>query len=491
MRKKVARGVAWMIIQKWGVQLISLLVFIILARLLAPDAFGVIAMAAVFRSLVEVFINQGLAAAIVQRETIDHEHLNTAFWMNVIVSSLLAALSVVLSGSIAAVFGEPLLEPIIKWLSLTFVFTGLSGTQGALLRRNLRFRSLAVRSLIAATVGGVVGVSMAVAGFGVWSLVGQGLANRAADVVVLWRVSDWRPTFAFSRKHYRGLLNFGLSVLGVRILSWIANKLDRFVIGYYLGSVSLGYYFIGYQALKRVDAVIRGVVIAVGLPAFSRLQGNRERLSRAFYEATEYTMTVAFPVSVGLIVTAPDFMVGVFGDKWLPSVTVFRIFAAGSLAAVVNLLNIQFVMSRGKPQLLLRVRLISTSVAALATFLVVHRGIVAVATVNAVVNVALTPVFFLLVTRLHPIDVRGYWESVKGPCVGTLGMAAIVYSCRSFLAPLGVYPRLAVMVMVGAVSYLAIVRIVRPQTLAQMREMAVMVLPKGKKKPAGGGRDPR
>ena len=167
LREKAAKGVLWSAIQNWGMEGISFLTFIALSRLLVPEAFGLVALASVFTALAQVFLDQGFGAAIVQRADLEREHLDTAFWISVLTGILLTVGGIAASGLLAAFFGEPRLAPVLRWLSLSFIFGALSSTQMAILRRKLAFKSLAARSLAATTVGGFVGVSMAFAGFGV------------------------------------------------------------------------------------------------------------------------------------------------------------------------------------------------------------------------------------------------------------------------------------------------------------------------------------
>ena len=189
LKQKAAKGILWSIIQKWGRAAIWFVTFVALSRLLAPEAFGLVALASTFMAFIEIFLDQGFSAAIIQRADLEKEHLDTAFWISILIGILMTIGTISLSPLVAAFFKEPHLAPILKWLSVSFIFRALSSTQMAILQRKLAFKSLAARSLVATLFGGIVGVSMAFTGFGVWSLVGQNLAMGMAGVVVLWRVA--------------------------------------------------------------------------------------------------------------------------------------------------------------------------------------------------------------------------------------------------------------------------------------------------------------
>src|SRR5688572_7347173 len=177
LRQKAAKGIFWSVIQKWGRAAISILTFVVLSRLLAPEAFGLVALATVFTVFMELFLDQGFGAAIVQRSELEPEHLDTAFWINIVTGILMTIGLIAASGFIASIFEEPRLAPVLRWLSIIFILSSLSSTQISILQRKLAFKSLATRSLVATAVGGVVGMTMAFAGFGVWSLVGQDLVT--------------------------------------------------------------------------------------------------------------------------------------------------------------------------------------------------------------------------------------------------------------------------------------------------------------------------
>ena len=169
LKQKAVRGVLWSGTQIWGARAVSFVIFVILSRLLNPEAFGLVALATLFITFVQAFQDQGFGDAIVQREDLLVDHLDTAFWTNLAFGIALTLISVAGSGFIATLFHEPQLTLIIRWLSLSFVLAGLSGVQAALLRRHLAFRELALREILALVISGIIGVILRFMGFGVWS----------------------------------------------------------------------------------------------------------------------------------------------------------------------------------------------------------------------------------------------------------------------------------------------------------------------------------
>src|SRR3990172_8686872 len=246
IRQQTVSGILWMAGARFGTQVIDQVFTIVLLRILAPSDFGLIAMAAVFTALFNLFSDMGISRAVIQRPDVDDEYLSTAFWGNFTSGVVLFAVAVVGAEFIARFYRQPLVAPVFAALSLRFVLAGMNATQGALLTREMRFSTITVRNIISVIVGGAVGVGVALAGGGVWSLVGQALVTAFTRTVVLWVATPWRPAFRFSWQKFRDLWYFGSRVLGGQVFSHVIKQSDNLLIGRILGPTLLGYYAFGY-----------------------------------------------------------------------------------------------------------------------------------------------------------------------------------------------------------------------------------------------------
>lgn len=483
LREQAVKGVFWSIIQKWGREALSFVTFVILSRLLAPEAFGLVALATAFTVLGELFLDQGFGAALVQRADLEQEHLNTAFWIALLAGTLLTVGGVAGSGLVADFFGEPRLAPVLQWLALNFVLGALSSTQIAILQRNMAFKSLAARSLVATAIGGVVGVTMAFLGFGVWSLVVQNLANGVAGVIVLWQASDWRPRFAFSKRHYQDLFGFGLSIMGNDILRVLARRADDFLIGYFLGPTLLGYYTVGYRLLLVTMRVVTGITNAVAFPAFARLQKNPERILRAFYKVTQYTSLLAFPIFFGLAALAPELVPALFGETWTPSIPVMQVLALIGILQSVLFFNGSVIKAAGKPAWQLWIMLLNTMCSVLGFLLAVRWGIVAVAASFVIVGYLLAPVSYLAVRRLIQVDFGTYLSQFAPPLVASLLMVAVMIGLKYGLSghAINLYLQLVLYLLGGGLTYLLVIVVTARPLSRQMLELASLVLPRRKR----------
>jgi PST family polysaccharide transporter len=479
LREKAINGLVWSVFQKWGRATISTVAFIALARLLPPEAFGLVALATVVTAFIEILLDQGFSAAIVQRVDLEREHLDTAFWISVLIGILLTFGTIAVSGVAAGFFEEPELAPVLRWLSVSFVFVALSSTQTAILQRELRFKSLAARSTIAALAGAVVGVSMAIAGFGVWSLVGQNLIRALAGVIVLWRASTWRPRLKVSKTHYKELFTFGASVTGNNLLHALTRRSDDFLIGYFLGPTMLGYYTVGYRLLLVTMRLVTGIVNSVAFPTFSRIQQNRKRMRRAFYEVTQYTSLLAFPIFIGLAALAPVLVPALFGEKWAPSIPIMQILALIGILQSVLVFNGSVMRASGKPSWQFGIMLMTAVCSVIGFLIAVRWGIVAVAASFVIVGYLLAPISFAAMRKLIQIDFRTYLGHFVAPLSASFIMVAVIWGLNYLFAQqaLNLYLQLTIYVAAGALTYLLVIVLTARSVSRQVLELTSLAFP--------------
>lgn len=473
LRQNAVKGVVWSAITGWGRQAIAFIVFFLLARLLGPETFGLIAMASVFMAFIQVFADQGFTEALIQRHQLDREHLDTAFWTNLGIGLLITVFCVGTAGSIADLFKQPELTSIIRWLSLSFLLRSLSSVQEAIFRRDLAFKILAIRSLVAVVIGGMVGVTMAFMGYGVWSLVGQQIVNSLVQILVLWWSSDWRPGFKVSASHFKDLFSFGLNVVGMNVLDFINSRADDFLIGYFLGSVALGYYSVAYRIMTIVIDLLTNVINQVAIPAFSRLQKEPERLRNAFYTVTKLTSLVSFPIFLGMAALAPELIRALVGSKWLPSIPVIQVLAFIGLLHSVYYFNATVIMAMGKPSWKLFINF-TNSIANLISFTIaVQWGIVAVAAAFVIRGYVLSPIEIWVVWRLIRVNAFTYLSNYIAPLTGSLVMTAAILGIKYFFSSfLNLYILIAVCMGIGSLVYGLTVFLMAPTLFRQVLDLA-------------------
>lgn len=482
LQGRVARGLTWTLIDTWGSQLLGLFIFILLARLLTPVDFGLVALAAVFVAFAQLLVDQGLGDAVVQRPTLTRRQLDTAFWASMVTGLLLSVAGVILAIPIAAALGDQRLEPIVQVLSVTFVLTALSSIQTGLLRREMAFRSLALRRLVAVALSGIVGVGMALGGFGAWSLVGQQVASALVSVVMLWAVTPWRPSLQFSRQDFGELFGFGIHVVGGDALNFVSRNLDRLLIGVVLGPVALGFYAVAYRILDTSQTLLINAARKLIFPTFSRLQHDPARIRRAYSRMNRASSALTLPGYVGLALVAQEATVTLFGARWAESGP-----AAAVLFLIGPVLTIQAFSGAlfnavGHPGVTFRFRLVTTitNVVGFLIAVFVFRDILAVAAAFVLRGYLLLPLNLIWMRRYGGIPIRDHVLELKGVAAATLVMAGAVLLVKvALLDQVSAALLLLAEVLVGAVVFAVSLLVFERALVAEIVGIAAQAVPGG------------
>lgn len=442
LKNKVVHGAKWSMLQQVASQLIDFVIIIFLARLLGPTDFGVVAMALVVVTAMRPLVSLGLGAAITQRASIDQGHLNSVFWATLLFGVLLTSFMLLTAKYWAVVFSEPRLAEILPWLSLSLIFVSLTTVQEAILRRELNFKVYAIRTLSGKITGGIVGVALALTDFGIWSLVARNLVTAFISVLLLWGVSNWRPSFSFDVQRFKALFTFGLPVTLNELLAFVKLNSDSLLISYFLGATALGYYNIAYRLMTMVFQLITKTISQVGMPAFSRLQDDASGLASAFISITQLIAAIAFPAFLGILVLAPELVVLLFGDQWLASIPVLRILMLIGIAHCLWTPMLALLVGVGKPQVRLKLQAIDSIANLIGFSIAVHWGIVGIAVSYVIVGWAMFPLWYLASNKVVYIEAGSYIKAIFGPLLlSSIMVLAILYVKRlteDQFGPLGI-----------------------------------------------------
>lgn len=453
LKAKALRGVLWNLVEVVGTQGTAFLVFVLLARLLAPADFGLVALAGTLITVLRIFVEAGFSTAIVRSKEVTDRKLNTAFWISIGSAALLVLGLSVSAGAAASLYGSPELAPVLRALAWMLMFSALSSVHTALLVRKLDFRAKALRRLVAVVAGGVAGVVLALLGYGVWALVGKQAVEGVVDCLVVWRTSPWRPGRKMSRADARELFGFGKNMVGSNLVLFLNRSADDLIIGIFLGPAALGYYAVAYRANVAVTEVALRATSRTAVPVFSKLQAEPERLRAAYYSALELAALVSCPVFVGLSATAPEVCLGIFGPEWSESVRPMRVLGLAGIGAAVHLYLGPVLIAVGQPTAFFRFNLVQGVLNVIAYAVAVRFGIVGVAWAFVARSLLLTPAVFWLLKRAIGAEPGRMLGLVTAPAVAALLMLPVVSAVRHELAGMPTFPRLLVLVAVGAATY--------------------------------------
>jgi len=327
-RHAVARGTAWQSAAQWSSRLVALAAYAILARILGPRDFGIVALGWVYLSFTQIFVDQGLSAAVIQRQDLEPGHLDSAFWLGLATALLLAGGTVAAAKPIAELFKTPDLAPVVAWLALVLPINALGSVSSAVLSRRLDFRPVALSNVANAAGGAAVGIGAALLGWGVWSLVAQAITGAAFGASWLLIAARWRPRLRVSRRHARDLYGFSLAVAAKDVVWFFAGRSDTGFVGYAFGPVAVGAYSLAGKLSRTLEYATVGAMQAVTLPALSRLQDDLPRFRAAIAEFCRWSCFVGFPLFAGLALVPREAILLAVGPKWLIAAPMLRALSA-------------------------------------------------------------------------------------------------------------------------------------------------------------------
>jgi PST family polysaccharide transporter len=470
---RIRSGVAWKAASQLTLQLSRMAVALVLARLLAPDDWGLAAMVLVFTGFVVVFTDSALGTALIQRRELLEEDRSTVFWLSAAIGLLLAAVGIACAGPIADFYGEPEVSSLFVAISVGFLVSSLGSTHIALLTREMEFRRLELRQIAATVTGAVVGVSLALAGFGPWAIVGQSLAEAGASTLLLWIITPWRPTAAFSFASLRRLSGFAGNVFGENLLYQAGRNVANLLVGRVLGAAALGTYALATNVILVPFSRLAAPLQQVFFPAFSRLADDRPRLADVWVRASCLVGAVSIPALVGLAILAPEFVEVVLGSRWSGLTPLIQILAAVGIVQSLQTLSGEVLLALGRAGTLLRFTLL-WFVGSLGSFVVgVQWGIVGVAVCYTIVTLLLEPLRTYLTTQALQVSIWSFVRPFAGVVQATALMGIVLVAARAALVAEGIAPavRLMLLVALGLGVYGVVFRWRAPELLGELQRL--------------------
>jgi O-antigen/teichoic acid export membrane protein len=454
---RIRSGLAWKAGSQITLQISRMAVALILARLLTPHDWGLAAMVLLFSSFVIVFTDSALGTALIQRRDLSEDDKSTVFWASAGIGVFLMIGGIALSGPLASFYGEPEVRPLFAALSVGFFVSTLGTTQSALFVREMQFRLLELRQIVATVVGASAGISIALAHYGAWAIVGQQLAEAAASTVLLWYLSPWHPSFRFSMTSVRRLGGFAGNVFGENLLYQAGRNLSSLLIGRFLGPAALGTYALATNVILVPFSRIAGPLQQVFFPAFSRMNHDRVRMADVWIRATRFVGLISIPSLVGLAIVAPDFVHVVLGRRWSDATPVIQILAGVGLIQSLQTLSGEVLLALNRAGWLLRFTMLWFAGNVGAFALGLHWGILGVAACYAVATAVIEPVRTYLTSRALGISPWRFVRAFSGVGQATAVMAAVLLAVRPALMATGTptAARLILLIVLGAVAYVA------------------------------------
>lgn len=472
----VISNLVWRFAERCGAQLVSFIVSIVLARILAPEDYGTIALVTVFTAILQVFVDSGLGTALIQKKDADEIDFSSVFYFNFVVCLILYLGMFAAAPFIADFYGDVTLVPVIRILSLTIVISGVKGIQQAYVSRNMLFKRFFFSTIGGTIFSAVLGIAMAYAGFGIWALVAQQLSNTFIDTLILWITVRWRPTKSFSWTRLKYLLSFGWKLLVSSLLDTAYNNLRNLIIGKMYSSSDLAFYNQGDKFPKVIVTNINASIDSVLLPTMSSAQDDKERVKQMTRRAIKTSTYVMAPLMMGLAFCAEPIVSLVLTDKWLPCVPFLRIFCITYMFWPVHTANLNAINAMGRSDWFLRLEITKKIMGMTILLSTMWFGVMAMA-----YSLLLSSVLSQIINSWpnRKLLGYGYLEQVRDFAPGIL-LAVIMGICVYFISflHLPTIVTLLIQFIVGAAIYIGVSAILKLEEFEYLLGMVKSFLKK-------------
>jgi O-antigen/teichoic acid export membrane protein len=452
--RKFIFSALWSAAGGWGRQIVSLLILIVSARLLTPAEFGLISIPAIVLMVKESSLDWAMGETLVRRADLGAAQLASAFWFNVSIGLALAAALVAGGGAVGGLIGEPRFAAINAALAVCYPLGSAAAVLEAKLRRDLDFRILAIRPLVALSLAGAVSIAMILLGFGVWALVAQIVVEKLAGLALLLAAGGYRPGLALARAHVRPLLPDFLSISGAQLLSQGARNIDRIAVGLFFPPAVLGAYMLACRVLETSATLLLQGANKVAYVLFSRLQDDREQIGVALVRASEMTAIVAVPAFVGLSLLAPEVVTLMFGDRWIEAGVLLQILILTAIPQVLAGYTDSVARATGRANWFLVNMGLSAAVTVAFLAAALPHGPLVVASVPLVREVAGMIIGLLIVRTAVAVPVGPLLRGFLPVILSAALMAVAIKAVRPVIPDsAGQVGALALCIFVGVVTY--------------------------------------
>ena len=471
LEQKTIGGVKWSGISQFmrmGTQGIT---SVILTRLLLPEDFGLLGMALVFTGLVAIFNDMGIGSAIVQKQDLNQKNLSSIFWFNLSIGILAMLIIILAAPLIARFYGQNSLTTIISVMSVSFLFTSLSKVQNSLLLKELRFKKMTLLELTSIISASLLGISLAFLGYGVWSLVWQNVSMTFIYAALVWITEHWKPVLHFNWKDIKTIIGFSANLSGFSLLNYFSRNADYLLIGKFLGTTALGYYTLAYTMMLFPLSNVSSVLSKVMFPALSQIQYDNSKFKLFYLKSTKYIAFVTFPLILGLFAIVDEFVLVVFGEKWVPVIFVIKVLSIVGLIQSIDAPAGNIYLAKGKTDWMFRWGIFSSIITVSAIVIGLRWGINGVAVCYMISNTLLTYPSLSIPFRLINLRFTDFVLNLKEEAATSLSMFTIVMAVvaiqRHYQFPSKII--LISGIVIGVISYLFAVIAINKSTYKELK----------------------
>jgi O-antigen/teichoic acid export membrane protein len=471
LKYKALNGIMWNTIEKFSVQGFQFIIGIILARLLMPEDFGLIGMLAIFMAISQLFIDSGFAKALIQKQNRTETDYSTVFYFNLAISVIAYCLLFISAPLIAAFYKTPELTILTRVFSLTIIINAFTGVQTTILTIEINFKRLAKLNFISTLLGGIIGLIMAYAGFGVWALVGQAIIRAIIYNIILWYGTKWKPTAVFSTDSFKTLFRFGSKLLLAGSIATVVNNMYSILIGKVFSPKEVGYYTRGTQYTDLVSGTVTSVLQSVTFPLLASVQEDKERMIRIYKQIFRSTAFFIFPIMTLFAILAKPFVCFLLTEKWIAIVPLLQWLCFARLITPISSLNLNILSAMGRSDLFLKIDILKLPMVLVAMIIAIPYGINAVVIGNFITSFI---AFFFNAYYPGKILNWGAFEQMRE--MKSIFFATIIMSILTYMT-IHFFEEDVLKLMVGGITgiicYCAIALIMRFPEIKELKEIII------------------
>ena len=454
--RKSFHGILWSAIERFSLQGVHFAIGVVLARMLTADDFGMIGMLSIFLGVSQVFIDCGFSSALIRQVKTTEDDYGTAFTANLAISAVAYAVLFATAPRVEIFYAMPGLAEVMRAVSATLVINALFTVHKVRLTRDVDFKTQSKVSLGAAVASGLLGIGLAYAGCGVWSLVWQTVANSVLNLVLLATLMRWFPKPSFNWLSFRNLFGFGSRLLAASLVHAVYSNLYNLIIGKKFSAGDLGHFTQADRLAKFPSQNVEGVLQRVTYPLLSQLQNEPERLRTIYIKYLGIACFAVFPMMMGLAAVARPLVSLMLGEKWLPCVPMLQVLCLGMMLDPVCSINLNLLYVKGRSDLVLKLEIIKKSIAIAILFAAVPFGIQWMCVGRTVYSAVATLLNMTYTRRFINLSIAGQLKLMSGP----LAMSSVLVLACFGIGRLGLgnVATLAIDIPVGAAVYLGFSR---------------------------------
>ena len=452
MKKTIIYNLIWKFSERISSQLVTLIISIILARILNPEDYGSIALVMVFITIADVFVSNGLGSVLIQKKNADNLDFSSVFYINILISVIIYTILYVFAPHVARFYNMPILSPALRILAIRIPLAAINSIQQAYISRNMLFKRFFWSTLLGTLISGIVGISMAYKGYGIYSLIFQYLFNTLISTLVLWITVKWRPFLKCSWSRARNLLSYGWKLLVSGLLDTGYNQMRNLIIGKLYTSTDLAFYNQGDKYPNLIVVNINSSISSVLFPAISIYQNDRKQVKNMTRRAIQVSSYVMWPCMIGLAAVSEPLIRLVLTDKWLPCIPYLKIFCFTYGLWPIHTANLQAINALGRSDLFLKMEIIKKVIGIISLIISIQFGPLAIA--FSLVFTGIVSTFINSAPNRKLLDYK-YSEQIHDllpPLLLAIVMACFIYPISRF--GFSNLSTLILQVILGGVVYL-------------------------------------